>query len=94
MIMGKKLAYTVVVDGAVYPAGTELPDGVTVENEAAFDEEAAALPTPLEQIEADQAAAEKQREEDEAAAAEAEKEAEAEAPPARRAAGRANSAKG
>lgn len=79
--MGKMLTKTVVVDGTVYAAGTELPDGVTVENEKAFEDES--LPTPLEQIEAEEEAADKRREEAEAAAAEAEKETEA--PPARRA---------
>lgn len=92
--MGKKLAYTVVVDGVVYEAGTELPDGVTVENEAAFEEDAAALPTPLEQIEADQEAADKRREEEEAAAAEEAAKAEEAAPARRAATGRASAAKG
>lgn len=64
--MGKKLARTVVVDGVTYPAGTDLPDGVQVDNPRAFEDDA--LPTPLEQIEADQKAARIRRDEQEKSA--------------------------
>jgi hypothetical protein len=84
MIMGKTLTKTVVVDGVVYPAGSDLPDGVTVENERAF--EPSDLPTPLEQIEADEEAADKRREDAEAAAEESAKAEESEPAPAKPAA--------
>lgn len=71
--MGKKLARTVVVDGEVYVAGSELPSDVEVNNPKAFEEPE--MLTPLEQLEADQKADEERRKAAEEEQAQAEREA-------------------
>jgi hypothetical protein len=71
--MGKTLSKTVVVDGQVYPGGTELPDGVKVDNPKAFAEDD--TPTPAEQIEAAEERALEAQEARAKAAEDAEKEA-------------------
>lgn len=71
--MGKTLSKTVVVDGQVYAAGTELPDGVKVENERAFEEDDTL--TPAEQIQAAEDAALEAQEARAKAAEDAEKSA-------------------
>jgi hypothetical protein len=81
--MGKTLSKTVVVDGTVYAAGTELPDGVEVENPKAFEEDD--TPTPAERIQAAEDAALEAQEARAKAAEDAEKDA-APAKPARPAA--------
>jgi hypothetical protein len=82
--MGKTLSKTVSVDGVVYPAGTELPDGVKVENERAFEEDE--QPTPAEQIQAAEDAALEAQEARAKAAEDAEKDSAPAKPAARPAA--------
>lgn len=81
--MGRTLARTVVIDGTVYVKGTELPSDVEVDKDNPKLFEGGDLPTPVEQIEADEKAAEERREAAEAEAEQAEKDEQDDAKPAR-----------